>query len=313
MLSKTLKWIGIFFCTALASGVFYWWLNLPYHDLPIEHRSSEIAPGVQNSAMLHPTFRDVAYGSQSRFQKLDIYLPQTGSGPFPLVVWIHGGGLIMGDKTAMPQTDFGPAPTPTGPYGPYQVQVPDVGKLNASGYAVVSLNYRLGATPVTAARSAIRDCKTAIRFLRENAKHYNIDPNRFAAWGNSMGGYLAAMLGVTGDRATVFDEADALDISSAVQAVVVWYGAEDRMPGRSLDLGYQISQSKRLPPFLIANGDNDPVITVEQASWLHELLVQAGADSRLHIVPGAGHEDPRFRTTQMVPTFDFLDEFFKVR
>lgn len=123
-----------------------------------------------------------------------------------------------------------------------------------------------------------------------------------------MGGYLAAMLGVTGDRSTAFDESGAPDTSSAVQAVVVWYGAEDRMPGESLDLQHHISQAANLPPFLIVNGDHDPVITVKQASALHESLLKADTDSRLRIVPGAGHEDPLFRETQMSPTFEFLDE-----
>lgn len=309
MVIKSLKVLGIFLALALVSGGLFWWSNLPYHDLPIEYKpSSTLDSGVKSVTGLKPTYKDVAYSSQSRFQKLDIYLPEAGAGPFPLVVWIHGGGLIMGDKSAMPQTDFGPAPTPIGPYGPYQVQVPDVSKLNAGGYAVVSLNYRLGASPVTAAGSAIEDCKAAIRFLRVNANKYNIDSNRFAVWGNSMGGYLAAMLGVTGDRPTAFDESGSSDTSSAVQAVVVWYGAEDRMPGKSLDLQYHISQAENLPPFLIVNGDNDPVITVKQASALHESLLEADADSRLRIVPGAGHEDPLFRETQMSPTFEFLDE-----
>jgi predicted esterase len=80
------------------------------------------------------------------------------------------------------------------------------------------------------------------------------------------------------------------------------------MPGNSQDLYYQIAQSEHLPPFLISNGDADPVITSEQASRLHQALKNAGADSRLTIVLGAGHEDPLFRETQMAPTFNFLIE-----
>lgn len=179
-------------------------------------------------------FKDVPYANESRFQKLDLYLPSSGESPFPLVIWIHGGGLVMGDKSSVPQTDFGPAPIPTGPYGPYQVQVPDLVGLRSKGSAVASLNYRLGASPITAAGSAIRDCKAAVRFLRANAQNYNLDSTRFAVWGNSMGGYIAAMLGITGSRRTTFDYPGLfnLDTSSSVQAVVVWYGAENRMPGK---------------------------------------------------------------------------------
>ena len=218
----------------------------------------------------------------------------------------------MGDKTSMPQTDFGPAPIPKGPYGPYQIQVPDVDALNSQGYAVASVNYRLGMSPITAATSAIKDCKAAIRFLRKQSLKYKVDPKRIAVWGNSMGGYLAAMLGVTGDRLTSYDADDLSDanISSAVNAVIVWYGAEDRMPGEELSLEYQVAKSKILPSFLIVNGDSDPVITVEQASKLHKVLEQAGAESTLIILPGAGHEDPLFSQTQMIPSLEFLKQVF---
>lgn len=307
MIKRIFAWLGVCFLTVCGSAALFWWSNLPYHDLPIE-----IDPAMHPSdvgAIEHKlVFKDVPYANQSRFQKLDLYLPPIGKGPFPLVIWIHGGGLVMGDKSSMPQTDFGPAPIPTGPYGPYQVQVPDLPGLHSRGFAVASLNYRLGASPITAAVAAIKDCKAAVRFLRANAGNYNLDPDRFAVWGNSMGGYLAAMLGVTGDRRTTFDDPNLFDLgtSSSVQAVVMWYGAEDRMPGKSLDLYHQISQSENLPPFLIANGDEDPIITPEQASRLHQALKKAGAESQLAIVSGAGHEDPLFRETQMIPAFTFL-------
>lgn len=307
MIKKIVIGFSICFLATLVLGAFYWWFTLPFHELPIEQHSTADTQGSEHQLI----FKDVSYASQSRFQKLDLYLPKSGEGPFPLVIWIHGGGLIMGDKSSMPQTDFGPPPIPTGPYGPYQVQVPDVAALHAKGFAVASLNYRLGAHPVTAAKSAIKDAKAAVRFLRANAQDYNLDPTRFAVWGNSMGGYLAAMLGVTGDRHTDFDDPDLFELgtSSSVQAVVVWYGAEDRMP-KNLDLYYQISQSKNLPPFLIVNGTEDLVITPEQANRLHQALKKAGSESQLTIVPGAGHEDPLFRKNQMLPAMEFIYRSF---
>lgn len=308
MLVRLIKWFGIVLALSLTVFAFYWWIQLPYHNLPVTNANSSKVMG----EVAQPTYSDVPYAAKSRFQKLDLYLPETGEGPFPLVVWIHGGGLIMGDKSSMPQTDFGPAPIPKGPYGPYQVQVPDVDALNAQGYAVASLNYRLGMSPITAATSAIKDCKAAIRFLRKHSLQYKVDPTRIAVWGNSMGGYLAAMLGVTGDRLTSYDEDDLADtnISSAVNAVIVWYGAEDRMPGEQLSLEYQAAQSRNLPSFLIVNGDIDPVVTVEQASKLHSVLERVGAESTLIIVPGAGHEDPLFSQTQMRPSLEFLKQAF---
>jgi acetyl esterase/lipase len=263
-----------------------------------------------------PSWADLHYGSQLEpAQTLDLYLPSAESSvaPAPLIIWIHGGGFRVGDKRSMPRRNFGPAPRPTGPNGPYQIQVPDVAALTAKGYAVASINYRLGANMRDGAVPAVHDGKAAVRFLRAHAAKYHLDPAKFAVWGNSAGGYMAAMLGVTGDQATVFDDPklDNADVSSAVQAVVVWFGAEDRLDRPELSIAGYLPASRNLPPFMIANGDADPVISPQQARRLHEALLAAGARSTLVILPGAGHEDPAFMATQMLPTFAFLDETFR--
>ena len=123
---------------------------------------------------------------------------------------------------------------------------------------------------------------------------------------------MAAMLGVTGDQRTVFDgpQPRYADVSSAVQAAVVWFGAEDRLPGRELSIACYLHAARNLPAFMIANGDADPIISPRQARRLHEALLAAGARSTLVILPGAGHEDPTFTATQMLPTISFLKGTF---
>ena len=163
-----------------------------------------------------------------------------------------------------------------------------------------------------AAYPALRDGKAAVRFLRAHAVKYHLDSSKFAVWGDSAGGYMAAMLGVTGDQATAFDDPSLgnAGVSSAVQAVVVWYGAEDRLPDPELSIVHYLSKAKILPPFRIVNGDADQVISPAQAQRLNEELTKAGAISTLTILPGAGHEDPAYMATQMLPTFAFLDHTF---
>ena len=277
-----------------------------------------IASGVelatdQYSQPIEPTFYDIPYATLSPSQKLDLYLPAEKDRPAPLVIWIHGGAFRVGDKRSMPRRDFAPAPAPTGPDGPYQIQVPDVAALTRKGYAVVSLNYRLLRRPGDAfidyALPAVQDGKAAVRFLRANAAKYGLDPDKFAIWGNSAGGFMAAMLALTGHQPTVFDD-PALgnsDISSAVQAAVIWYGA---IEVDSLSIAHFISAAKIIPPMLIANGDADTSVPVAQAIRLNDELLQKGATSTLTIVPGAHHEDPAFMATQMLPTFKFLDATF---
>jgi acetyl esterase/lipase len=267
----------------------------------------------QYSQPIEPTFYDIPYATLSRLQKLDLYLPAAKDRPAPLVIWIHGGAFRVGDKRSMPRRDFGPAPTPIGPDGPYQIQVPDVAALTRKGYAVVSLNYRLlrrtGDSFIDYALPAVQDGKAAVRFLRANAANYGLNPDKFAVWGNSAGGFIAAMLALTGQQPTVFDD-PALgnsDISSAVQAAVVWYGA---IEVDSLSIAHFVSAAKIIPPMLIANGDADTSVPVAQAIRLNDELLKKGAKSTLSIVPGAHHEDPAFMATQMLPTFKFLDATF---
>ena len=145
--------------------------------------------------------RDLAYvpGGHER-QKLDLYLPPTGS-RWPLVVAIHGGAFRMGSKEGEPAGGF-----------------------VSRGFAVAAINYRLSQHAVFPAQ--IEDCKAAVRWLRANAARYGYDPDRIASYGGSAGGHLAAMLGTTGD-VKAFDVGAHLDQSSRVQAVVDFFGPTD--------------------------------------------------------------------------------------
>jgi acetyl esterase/lipase len=148
----------------------------------------------------------VPYAEASPSQTLDLYLPAGAGSPAPLVVLIHGGAFAMGDSSMESQ----------------KAQA-----LVDEGFAVASINYRLSGEALFPAGA--QDAKAAVRFLRANADEYGIDPDRIGAWGSSAGGWLASMLGVTGDQETVFDD-PALgnpDVSSGVQAVVSWFGPTD--------------------------------------------------------------------------------------
>jgi acetyl esterase/lipase len=272
----------------------------------------EAVPGATNQLevwpVIEPTIKDLAYAEKSPAEKLDLYLPEKGSPPAPLVIWIHGGGFTAGDKHSMPRRDFGPPPPPKGAYGISQIQVPNVAALVATGYAVVSINYRLGTSFIDGLPRATQDGKAAVRFLRANAGKYNLDSNRFAVWGNSAGGYMASIIGVTGDQFTLFDDPSLgnASVSSAVQACVVWFGAEDRLPPE-LCIATYLPSAKKLPAFRIVNGDADKIISASQAQRLQDALTKAGAESTLTILPKAGHEDPAYMATQMAPTFAFLN------
>lgn len=151
---------------------------------------------------------DVSYATLSPSQKLDLYLPATGDGPFPLVVWIHGGGFSGGNKSLAANSA--------------------ARQLTAKGFAIASLEYRRSGEALFPA--AVLDLKGAVRHLRANAALYGIAPEKIGAWGSSAGGHLASFLGVTGGVAEFEDAAlGNASQSSRVQAVVDWYGPADML------------------------------------------------------------------------------------
>jgi acetyl esterase/lipase len=251
-----------------------------------------------NDTIVH---RDLAYVTAGHArQKLDLYLPSDRNDP-PLVVLIHGGAFCMGSKE-------GEDPTP----------------LLREGYAVAAINYRLSQHAIWPAQ--IEDCKTAVRWLRAHATEYHLDPHRFAAYGQSAGGHLAAMLGVAGD-AKQFDVGENLEFSSKVQAVADFFGPTDflqmdehRLPDGQLHnpvdspesrlVGGAIQENKdrvaranpvtyatkSASPFLIVHGDTDPLVPHHQSELLVAALQEAEVSATFYTVKGGGHggfTDPR--------------------
>ena len=242
------------------------------------------------------------------WQKLDIYLPEQGTytGPLPMVVWIHGGAWRAGSKENCRSRVF-----------------------LEDGYEAASINYRLSHHAMFPAQ--IEDCKAAIRYLRANAKKYNIDPDRIGVWGSSAGGHLVALLGTTGDVKD-FDTGSNLNISSKVQAVCDFFGPTDftRMSDfesrmdhdaadspESLLVGGPVQENKEAckranpityvsrndPPILIVHGDKDPLVPHYQSELLFEALKRADVDVKFHTVKGGGHGFRDVQVNRMVKEF----------
>ncbi|HMF11018.1 MAG TPA: alpha/beta hydrolase, partial [Gemmataceae bacterium] len=119
-------------------------------------------PKVPDGTKVHRNLEYVSAGHER--QKLDLYVPAKADAPLPIIVWIHGGAWMAGNK------DGGVS------------ALPFVGK----GYAVASINYRLSQHAAYPAQ--IEDCKAAIRWLRANAISYNLNSERIGDWGASAGG-----------------------------------------------------------------------------------------------------------------------------
>jgi acetyl esterase/lipase len=313
-------------------------------SLVLENNSNEIAnetlaPVSDNitdtSATTQPEvttrkWTDVAYATKSSAQKMDIYLPSTGNGPFPVIIQIHGGAFKSGDKASSELT-------------------PVLEGLNR-GYAVVAVNYRLSSEAVAPAQ--INDIKAAIRYIRANASKYALNPDKIATWGGSAGGSLSALAGTSGGVKELQDDAlGNADQSDAIQACVDWFGPiyfttmdsefkalnitpvgvtssssspESKYIGKTigtseaealvLKASAQNYISSNDPAFFIQHGTADKNIPITQSinfsTKLKEIL---GTDKvTFESISGAGHGTSHFQTAENVSkVLDFLDKYMK--
>ena len=231
------------------------------------------------------------------------------SGRRPLVVYVSGGAFIVSLRSSARELRAYVA---------------------AAGFVVASIDYRaLSTGPGVTFADTIADIKSAIRFLRVHADEYGIDAANVAVWGESAGGYLAAMAGATsGGRHFVTE--DNPDVSSDLQAVVDKFGASALAhtaddfdePARKfwtdhngvlatyvhgpgggpLDDEHETVRRANpityvgpaTPPFLLLHGTADVVVSPSQTLLLHNALRAAGRDSTRYVLDGANHGDAPF-------------------
>lgn len=178
------------------------------------------------------------------------------------------------------------------------------------GFQVVMADYRVSGEATFPA--AVQDAKTAVRFLKSHAEQYGVDPERIAVMGESAGGYLAAMVGVSSESA-IFDTDEWNDYDSSVKAVVDLYGPVDlsnmtEKPVKMMSpivrfLGEKGMSDEHIkwnanvinhifehtPPFLILHGTDDTVVPIEQSDILYEALQKNGIQADFYALNGERH------------------------
>lgn len=260
--------------------------------------------------------RDVTYCTNDGVEsKMDIYFPiKFERGPSPVLIYVHGGAWIFGDKEINTGT-------------------PDMPELLSRGYIIATVNYRLA--PEHKFPAQIEDVKCAVRYLRANTVNYGIDPEYIGAWGDSAGGHLVSLLGLTNESAG-FDSGQYLEYSSNVKAVVDYFGPTNLTDPNFYNI-YSLALeeifdsyenmvnaspvkyvTKDAPPFLIFQGDRDILVFQSQSKELYNKLIAENATAALVIVKGATHgfrdviggiSPTREEITKMVA--DFFDKYLK--
>lgn len=270
------------------------------------------------------TYTDIAYASASSAQKMDIYVP-AGTGPFPVVVMIHGGAFKSGSKSD---------------------EASNCATLVANGYIAVSINYRLSGEAKFPAQ--IEDCKAAVRYLRANAATYNINADKFASWGGSAGGNLASLLGTSGGVADLEGTVGGnTTFSSKVIATVDWFGPINflKMDEEATALGFTLNTNSASSPesalmgaaiqtipdqvakanpttyitsddaaFFIQVGSLDRNIPYTQSLNFYNSLKTTLGDSKVsyELIDGAAHGGSKFTaTTNIAKVIAFLDKYLK--
>lgn len=203
---------------------------------------------------------DVPYLAATRTEKLDIYLParEAGAPLAPAAVWIHG---LKGDKGERRGREI-------------------CTTLAAAGYVAVSINH--GSDRDFATNPL--DCKNAVRFLRAHAGDYGIDPDRIAIMGGSMGGYYALLVGFTAGRLDLEPTEPYPGVSSAVRAVVDFYGPMGP-PMRSIPEFVTADG----PPVLVLHGAADNKVPPSESERLVAALQAKGVPHDYILLPGIGH------------------------
>lgn len=226
--------------------------------------------------------RDVAFLSQDRSEKLDLYLPpdpKPGT-TRPGIVVIHGGGWTVGDKS-----------------DPREKQIASV--LANAGFVVASINYRLATRETPAWPTCLEDCRSAVDYLRQRAEELALDPDRIGAIGASAGGTMALLLGIDSPE-TGF---------KSVQAIVAMYALSDltQKPFES-PMVFGVSREQRpdlvrvasplfqirrgFPPTLLIHGTADHVVPPEQSQRLADRLKEMNVVHELVLLRDVPHSFP---------------------
>lgn len=258
-----------------------------------ETASQVLLPVITNCTIQY----NVSYAQDSNpFHLMNVYMP-VGKGPFPAMIYIHPGGWTRGNRTDDNETAF------------FYAQ---------RGIAGFSIEYTLTTQNTTAWPQAIQDVIRAIRFLRENAKTFNVDPSKIGVFGSSAGGHLAALAGtLTGNEPFLAGASGDPKVSSRVCLVVDYCGPTDlEFIGKNEpnffiyniteslfgnvsydmdpNLWIQASPATYIssndPVFFVAHGTNDTVVPIDVSESFVAKLEAAGVETHFVTVQGAGHD-----------------------
>lgn len=263
--------------------------------------AAEHSPSIQNGKLSaagchhyaaygngYTEFQDIQYGdAEGKYNLLDAYLPDNRTDSTKVIVYIHGGSWVKGDKKELPRQFIDEL----------------VGR---RGYAVATINYRLVKEGRNIFPAQIEDIRKALAFISANAREYRYCPDRFALMGASAGAHLALLYAYAYDSLrqvkTVVDIFGPTDLSDpSVRAeglesndiIVNYLGTKDTAATvvKKASPYFQLTASGGVPTILF-HGTADELVNVRQSEKLYEKLKTLHIPAQLELYPGGKHDLP---------------------
>jgi acetyl esterase/lipase len=171
--------------------------------------------------------------------------------------------------------------------------------LTEKGFTVFAVRH--GSWPRYPLSSIVADMRRSVRFIRQQAKEYGVDPNRIGVFGTSAGGHLALLLGTTGDSGDPSAADPVLRESNRVAAVVANFPPTDLARWATQQPVFKFTEAEAAQfspirfvspgsaPSLIVHSDADTAVPIDQGETMHAALTKAGVPASFIRIKGAGH------------------------
>jgi acetyl esterase/lipase len=226
------------------------------------------------------SYTDISYGAEPT-QKFDIYVPKNASVKLPLIIFVHGGAWIAGDKS----------------------DVSAIANFLANqGFVVINMNYRL--LPTFTYPAPLEDIQMVLQWAKQNSEQYKIDTAHIGLSGHSAGGHLVALYALTQDKDYIINGSrlpkvyavapmaggytlEGIEITwKRENTIIAWLKTADP---QSLGLPvYQVDSSDNVT-FLVVYGDQDTNSPPSQSTIFYDALSAEGVPAELKMYSGRNH------------------------
>ena len=229
--------------------------------------------------------KDVVYGDDVEMQTMDVYLVADRTKNTPLIILVHGGGWLSGDKedaNFMADACF------------------------SNGINVVNINYRLASSDIHY-EDIMEDMDAAVDLIRENLEKWNVKEDKYIFWGGSAGGHLAMLYAYNYDKRNVISAVMTLGAPIKLDGLSAEQGAKQNdlegllpvitgKPWSSesslLSEEYKYASpyyGKRFVPTLLVHGEKDDIVPLSQSRMMSEKLKANSVPDSLIVLINGGH------------------------